>query len=347
MTETVLYILGAGFSAPLGLPLMSTFIMRSKDLYAQDSQKYASFKSVFDGLDEMARVKNVFSADLSNIEEVLSILEMDASLSGERTRKTFLSFISGVIEGFTPPIRPRERRMPSNWNDHLFGGGRWQWYGNFVANLFGLAVTRDSAHDSFTVVQEPRDSRYHVITLNYDLVLEDVLGFVGREYACPGALAFQRPSAKQALDPDSCAMLCKLHGSIDAGPIVPPTWNKSLRREILPEWKAAHTALSKANHIRVLGYSLPDGDAYFRYLLKAGVLRSNHLKSFDVVCLDDGGTVAARYEAFVDFPFFRFRSGRTEDYLQPLKPPMPTRQTDGTGKLVFNSLEAAHATFFS
>jgi len=33
--DKVVYFLGAGFSAPLGLPVTSNFIVKSKDMYAE------------------------------------------------------------------------------------------------------------------------------------------------------------------------------------------------------------------------------------------------------------------------------------------------------------------------
>jgi hypothetical protein len=74
------------------------------------------------------------------------------------------------------------------------------------------------------------------------------------------------------------------------------------------------------------------------------VLRSDHLKTFDVLCLDTRGTVSERYDAFVDFPFFRFKSGRTEDYLKGLAPPMPQGGT--RAPVSYDKLEGTHRAFF-
>ena len=46
--EKVTYILGAGFSAPLGLPVMQDFLAKSKDLYFSDPRRYRHFERVFD-----------------------------------------------------------------------------------------------------------------------------------------------------------------------------------------------------------------------------------------------------------------------------------------------------------
>lgn len=341
MPETVVYILGAGFSAPLGLPLVNNFILRSKDLYAANNEEFASFAPVFEKLDAMAKVKNFFSSDLSSIEEVLSILEMDTSLRGGRSRESFSAYIAGVIKGLTPRLEPPSS-WPGNWEDWLFGGGDWEGYGRFAANLLQLSVVQDRQTLHFRRMAS--DLRYHVVSLNYDLVLESIPAYLRDTFRVSPELDFMRPSLRRTSPTESEVALCKLHGSVDDGVIVPPTWNKSLRSEILPQWKAAHRLLSAANHIRVVGYSLPEGDAYFRYLLKAGMLRSERLKSFDVLCLDNTGDVHARYSSFVDFPFFRFRSTRTEDYLHRLRPGAGARA--GATPLNYSQLERAHEELF-
>ena len=45
--EKVVYILGAGFSAPLGLPVISNFYEKSKDLYFSDTIQYKYFIKIF------------------------------------------------------------------------------------------------------------------------------------------------------------------------------------------------------------------------------------------------------------------------------------------------------------
>jgi hypothetical protein len=74
--DKVVYFLGAGFSAPLGLPVTNNFLVKSKDIYAADSDRYAHFSEVFKTIRELSIIKNYYQADLFNIEEVLSILDM-------------------------------------------------------------------------------------------------------------------------------------------------------------------------------------------------------------------------------------------------------------------------------
>jgi NAD-dependent SIR2 family protein deacetylase len=78
--EHVVCILGAGFSAPLGLPVIRNFLLRAKDLYFSNSTQYGYFSDVFKRIDDLARLKNVFTADLLNIEEILSYCRWTGSL---------------------------------------------------------------------------------------------------------------------------------------------------------------------------------------------------------------------------------------------------------------------------
>jgi len=80
--DKVVYLLGAGFSAPLGLPVVSNFRVKSYELFARDPTKFAHFQEVFDRINELSRIKNFYDANLFNIEEILSLLEMEHHLEG-------------------------------------------------------------------------------------------------------------------------------------------------------------------------------------------------------------------------------------------------------------------------
>src|SRR5260370_8302110 len=134
--ENVVYLLGAGFSAPLGLPVMSNFLVKSKDIYFQNPEKYKHFQDVFKLINEMSITKNYYDADLFNIEEILSILEMREELAGERDKRTFLEYITNVIEYFTPALKQPEGLFADGWDSTLFERDFDQLnYGYFAASL--------------------------------------------------------------------------------------------------------------------------------------------------------------------------------------------------------------------
>ena len=155
--------------------------------------------------------------------------------------------------------------------------------------------------------------------MNYDCALETSLSFLRANCEFGDSAGF---AVYQSSKPDGGrCVLAKLHGSVDAGPdgIVPPTWNKVRRQNILAAWQQAYAALSRANRIRIIGYSLPENDAHFRYLLKAAAANSTNLKTIDVLCLDDKQeTVARRYRALVTEKKLDLRADSSFRYLNGL-----------------------------
>ncbi len=124
--EKITYVLGAGFSAPLGIPVMRDFLTKSKDLYFSNTTRYIHFKQVFDLIRDLSVAKNYFDTDLFNIEEILSILEMQVFVEKRRLRKAFLQYVRDVIIYYTPSIEGRAGGLPGNWHDFVFGGSLLQ-----------------------------------------------------------------------------------------------------------------------------------------------------------------------------------------------------------------------------
>src|SRR5205823_3247496 len=131
-----------------------------------------------------------------------------------------------------------------------------------------------------------REFIYSVVTLNYDLVLENCFSYLAEHFHAEKEHGFFRECEEDLGQFDEHTHLAKLHGTVDAGTIVPPTWNKGLQGNIRPAWRLAYKLLTEANHIRIIGYSLPLADAYVKYLLKAAIIHCERLKTIDVLCLD-------------------------------------------------------------
>ena len=141
--ERVVYILGAGFSAPIGIPTVANFIQKARDLYTQGPDKFSRFRQTLDDIHGLARVKNLFHTDTFDLEEVLSILQTEKDFGKTGGAQAFIELIKGVIEASTPTpptenVRPIQASLFSLRSDI----SAWDSYIYFVASLFRLHFGR-------------------------------------------------------------------------------------------------------------------------------------------------------------------------------------------------------------
>ena len=347
----VVYLLGAGFSAPMGLPVMANFLVKSKDLFAAEPKRYVHFQKVFKTIDEIHKFKTFFDGDLLNIEEALSVLELREGIQAAPGVRSFIRYICDVVQHYTPRPAPPPRNAPpaENWLSSVFGSEPWAFYGAFVASLFNLRFgvrwpnpTKPGAI-TFVPVKNPM-AEYSVITFNYDLILEDACAFLNQHHPSQKKLLFQRDFTAPDTSDSATVPLAKLHGSVDSQEIIAPTWNKGLHPPITAAWRKAHELIEQANHIRILGYSLPTADAYIKYLLKSAVAGSQNLKSIDVLC--KGAVAKKNYDEFVKFNLYRFKEADLRDYLEAVYRESMEFQFRGTERS-FDKIERVHETSVS
>lgn len=343
MPEQVLYLLGAGFSAPLGLPVMSNFLFKSRDQYFSNPGKYQYFDDVFRTIRQLADVKNYFKADLFNIEEILSILEMQRHFGhGEVANHDYIQYLRDVVQYYTPVFQVTDKNL-ANWHSQWLGNKKTSDFGNFVMCLFNIQAheNRDRGQWPENRFYSSKDNDpatvYSVLTLNYDLVLENLCEQINK--AMKTSIAFNVD--KVVKNVWSSPYLAKLHGTVATeGKIVPPTWNKGLHHDIADVWKLAYKLIATSTQIRFIGYSLPETDSYVKYLLKSAINEARNLKKIDVLCLDPKEEIKARYDDFVDFPNYRFKSGDVSTYLSHSFP------IGGQLSVNFDFLEKLHSGFF-
>jgi hypothetical protein len=364
MKNNVVYFLGAGFSQPLGIPVMKDFYLKGKDLYYKNPGKYGYFLKVIKEINELDKVQKFFKSDLFNIEEILSLLETRP----KKKTKEFVKFISDVVRYYTPGIKKINRSDISNpkifsdlsnknivkirdfTNKDLIGD-----YAKFVAGLFPIkfecSKKDGNLYDYSTLsfsMSENSDTSYSIITLNYDMVIENFISFLNDSFSNSVGLKCLRSSSNQSTKKDNSIYLVKLHGSIHDGSIIPPTFNKNLQNgQIKYAWNTAYNLLRNAQHIRIIGYSLPETDNNIRYLLKKSISESPNLHYIDVICLDESGEVRKKYDDFIRFNFYRFFNVGIEYYLGKILDTGALVTSDNlkTHSMECDFLEKAHEDF--
>lgn len=261
------YILGAGFSRAAGLPLMNDFYLTSKDIYPElGSPTKDSFDRVFKFWNEYSSVKHYLNVDFFNVEELLSIIEMNHYLAKDESfnlQKDILIFIREVIK----------RRTPISSKSDIYS-----LYKAFLVNAIGVIK------DKYGLYRLTQDSENSIISLNYDLLVENTIDLFNNENA--KSQYVDRPifilnygenieHDKDNLSPQNAIeiKIAKLHGSLNFANdlIIPPTWNKTNNEQIKGAWQLAYEQLSSANKIVFIGYSLPQTDSYIKYLLINGI----------------------------------------------------------------------------
>jgi hypothetical protein len=109
------FILGAGFSAHAGAPLIRDFLDKSRELMENPSSglepfERAHFSRVFRFRREMAQAREKVMIDLDDIEELFGLVEMSQRLGGNtrETRSSTVYMIAKTLELATrPPGRGR------------------------------------------------------------------------------------------------------------------------------------------------------------------------------------------------------------------------------------------------
>ena len=110
--------------------------------------------------------------------------------------------------------------------------------------------------------------------------------------------------------------------------IVPPSWNKAdYHNAISNVWAAAARHLSEAQHIFVMGYSLPSTDAFFRHLYALGSVGDAPLRQFRVFDPETSDAVNDRFRALLGpaaasrYGYWRLTFGQAIAHVRNLFPP--------------------------
>lgn len=293
MSEVV-FILGAGASRHAGAPLMLDFLDRARQLFAADpiTEVGEDLKTVFSAISNLQAVHSKSQLDLVNLETVFSAFEM-AELLG---------------------LAPAENSSPGKLTHAMRRLIAWTLKSSTLIQFSGGTRQRTAYQDFAQLANKLK--RATVITFNYDVALDIAFSLLQIAYSyridddalgisllklhgsvnwfrCPQCsdivpVSLHHPRTLLPADAriswtdfSSSTQHCGVPVSMADSIIVPPTWDKSAYRSSLVRvWKRAAKELAEATNIFVSGYSLPETDAFFRYLYGLGTVGGSLLKRF-------------------------------------------------------------------
>lgn len=312
--DHVVYVLGAVFSYDKGLPMMGSFMNRLRDSHpiltqlGRDAEAQA-VEQVLAYRRASAAAAYRIDVDLESIEQLFSLASIGASQMFGEIRLPIaatlsVSALSGAGQGINLQVGPGIS-FPANWtkvitqNAQVFGvnADRYEYY---LACMTGLLSAPSPVR------------RTTILTFNYDTVVEDALfalnapfnyGFKGR------TVNFDATSRCESQPSSGSVDVLKLHGSLNwahrkgrgrtftvfgsyedarshglVPEIIPPTWDKHLDGQLTEVWRRARAALSTATRIVIIGFSIPETDLHFKYLLAAGL--SENLSAREILFVD-------------------------------------------------------------
>jgi len=316
------YILGAGFSAEAGMPLVSNFLDRirdiSVDLDIQGKARKDYLSPVLNYRKEMSCCADKVDIDLDNIEQLFSLAAIDSLTEGRH--KTLADNIKHAI-AFTlanPSAKPR----PATFSIHPLAVDEIPEHLSYLdlkqeeveVKRPNMRLGWEAKHDVYVyalglmagLFDSSVEQENVFITFNYDLVIEEAL----KQWGLVSDYRLIEPTDhRSTIGARDHIEVIKLHGSVnwtlpadnksgqavhifddyDSVPpdhqlvLQPPTWRKDPAPGVAPLWKLAANHISDAWRICVIGYSTPPTDTHFEYLLALGLSRNERLHRFIVI----------------------------------------------------------------
>ncbi len=292
----IVLFLGAGFSAPFGLPVMNAFIRSAHDRRRLNDQE----KAFLDELVMEARRANSFlQTSPTNLEDILSLCVMQDRLA---------------MPGVSLPRTPRiVRILQKMYTDPGEVDAYWSRL-EVLETFLGDALKKPSHAVS-------------IVTTNYDLIIESAC----RQIDVPVSYPLQHKpypaddnvQVHGQLTQSDGFTLCKLHGSVNwfmvddelhvedrvvavqsmaranttlprvctanyknshYPLIIPPSFLKpDLPGPISSVWQSAAKALHESDQIAFVGYSFPSSDIEMKYFLASSLANNPRLRRIDVI----------------------------------------------------------------
>lgn len=330
MSNTV-FVLGAGASKKAGVPLMADFLdvahSRWKQGEVNDTDKH--FSDVFRAVSCLQSVHSKSQLDINNIESVFSTLETAKTLRKlpgfevdtiDRLVESLKMVISRTIEStLIFPVASKRVQSPEPYGTfaelvkHLRDEARPKQSVAVLTFNYDLACDfafhQYGVHADYALDEHVARDAVPLLKLHGSLnwahcpELETIVPWTMNAYfqkyhwdMFSDSTHFVRLQISQHL-----ANFIYMEKAVTPEPVlIPPTWNKvEHHRNLAGVWRRAATELGDAENIVIIGYSLPETDAFFKYLFALGTVGSNPLKRFWVFNPDSSGAVESRFRGML------------------------------------------------
>lgn len=361
--SNVVFILGAGTSMQAGAPLMANFLDVANDLLRTNrvNESKANFERVFAAIGGLQAVHSKAQLDLNNIEAIFTALELgrviqrlpgtevanipqtitDLKVVIVKTLETTLQFptrkswigVPEPYEAFADAIKylrtnayPTQTSSVITFNYDLaadialYRAGFGPNYIIEPAPRTHDAIDLMKLHGSLNWATESESRRIRPLHLHDYFQKYRIHGF--EEHG-----EVRMPIGSQLMEYFS--RHAQPFVTIDPEPvIVPPSWNKADYHQALSNvWAAAARHLSEAEHVFVMGYSLPETDSFFRHLFALGSVGKTALRR--LIVFNPDREVDARFRVLLGpgaLARYEFRELTFERAIPALKDFFPERR---------------------
>lgn len=115
---------------------------------------------------------------------------MESLLQRNNLKQIFQNYISDVISFHTPKLKLSETKA-ANWQDFIFGNKKDREFASFICSLLGIMLREFNADDFGLQIKSIRSQieatgniKYSIVTPNYDMIIENIIGFINDNYPC-------------------------------------------------------------------------------------------------------------------------------------------------------------------
>ncbi|HBS05307.1 MAG TPA: hypothetical protein DEA96_10095 [Leptospiraceae bacterium] len=306
------YILGAGFSADARVPVVQHFLTKMRDSVdwlqsAQPrnaSQRLKHTEDVFRFRQEASAAAYRVNINVEDIEQLFSLASAtEASAFDDSIIESIASTIDYSVKTATQDhldlLIPRDS-LPAFPRSEITGpaeeervASRVPRYDLYTGSLLGLR--------SPSSINTRKPSENVFITFNYDTVLEESIwnlnlkvnyGLKRAGYedftlfdASDGVPVLKLHGSVNWTQPGTSGQQLKVFRDYDSSLpsnlghiLLPPTWQKTFHGPLQSIWDQAVSAISQATRIIIIGFSIPETDIHFKYLLSAGLQKNISLR---------------------------------------------------------------------